>query len=238
MKSFPAATMRALDRRTIDEYGIPGIVLMENAGTALTHEILRFVSGMRNPEFMILAGKGNNGGDALIAAGQLFSKQYPVTLFMAARPDELTGDAAEAFEELPQKLKEQIQFDFTADSIGENAVLVDGLLGTGIRGALREPFATWIRIINDSRNPVVSIDLPSGLNADDGSADCCVTADLTVKYVFSTLRNEDPVFVRTLTVSEKRKDGSPEAFAEAMSLAARRQIREIKQLIQQEIKPK
>ena len=64
------------------------------------------------------------------------------------------------------------------------------------------------------------------------------TADLTVKYVFSTLRNEDPVFVRTLTVSEKRKDGSPEAFAEAMSLAARRQIREIKQLIQQEIKPK
>ena len=180
MKSFPAATMRALDRRTIDEYGIPGIVLMENAGTALTHEILRFVSGMRNPEFMILAGKGNNGGDALIAAGQLFSKQYPVTLFMAARPDELTGDAAEAFEELPQKLKEQIQFDFTADSIGENAVLVDGLLGTGIRGALREPFATWIRIINDSRNPVVSIDLPSGLNADDGSADCCVTADLTV----------------------------------------------------------
>ena len=180
MKSFSAEKMRSLDRRTIDEYGIPGIVLMENAGTALTREILRFVSGMHNPEFVILAGKGNNGGDAFISAGQLFAKQYPVALFMAARPDELAGDAAEAFEELPQKLKEQIQFEFSADSLGENAVIIDGLLGTGIRGPLREPFATWIRIINDSRNPVIAIDIPSGLNADDGSAELCVTADLTV----------------------------------------------------------
>ena len=180
MKSFSAEKMRSLDRRTIDEYGIPGIVLMENAGSALTREILRFISGMHNPEFIILAGKGNNGGDAFITAGQLFAKQYPVALFMAARPDELSGDAAEAFEELPQKLKEQIQFDFSADSIGENAVIIDGLLGTGIRGPLREPFAAWIRTINDSRNPVISIDIPSGLNADDGSAELCVTADLTV----------------------------------------------------------
>ena len=180
MKSFSAEKMRSLDRRTIDEYGIPGIVLMENAGSALTREILRFVSGMPHPEFVILAGKGNNGGDAFITAGQLFAKQYPVALFMAARPDELSGDAAEAFEELPQKLKEQIQFDFSADSIGENAVIIDGLLGTGIRGPLREPFAAWIRTINDSRNPVISIDIPSGLNADNGSAELCVIADLTV----------------------------------------------------------
>ena len=180
MKSFSAEKMRSLDRRTIDEYGIPGIVLMENAGSALTREIQRFVSGMHNPEFVILAGKGNNGGDAFITAGQLFAKHYPVALFMAARPDELAGDAAEAFEALPQTLKEQILFDFSADALGENSVIVDGLLGTGIRGPLREPFATWIRIVNDSRNPVVAIDIPSGLNADDGSADLCITADLTV----------------------------------------------------------
>lgn len=180
MKSFSAEKMRSLDRRTIDEYGIPGIVLMENAGSALTREVLRFVSGRQAPEFVILAGKGNNGGDAYITARQLFEKKYPVVLFMAARPDELTGDAAEAFEEIPQELKEQIQFDFTADSISENTVLIDGLLGTGIKGAVREPFASWIRLMNESRNPVIAIDIPSGLNADDGSAELCVTADLTV----------------------------------------------------------
>lgn len=180
MKSFSAEAMRSLDRRTIEEYGIPGIVLMENAGSALTREVLRFVSGMAHPEFIILAGRGNNGGDAFITAGQLFAKQYPVALFMAGRPDELSGDAAEAFEGLPQKLKEQIQFEFSADAIGENAVIIDGLLGTGIQGPLREPFATWIRIVNESRNPVIAIDIPSGLNADDGSAELCITADLTV----------------------------------------------------------
>lgn len=180
MKSYSAARMRELDRRTIEEYGIPGAALMENAGTALTRAVLRFSACLTAPEFVILAGKGNNGGDAYVTARQLYLHGHPVHLFMAARPDELTGDAAEMFEAMPQELKNEARFDFTPDDIPEQAVIIDGLLGTGIRGEVREPFATWIRFVNDSNAPVVAIDIPSGLNADDGTAPLCVTADLTV----------------------------------------------------------
>ena len=180
MKTFSAEQMRELDRRTIHEYGIAGILLMENAGAALVRETLHFSSKIKDPEFLILAGKGNNGGDAFVAARLLFEKRYPVELLMAARPDELSGDAAEAFDSIPQKLKEQIQFEFDPTLIHENTIIIDGLLGTGCKGAPREPFAAWIRMINESGCPVIAIDIPSGLNADDGSAELCVTADLTV----------------------------------------------------------
>ena len=141
MKSYSAARMRALDRRTIEEYGIPGTTLMENAGTALTRAVLRFSAGFDSPEFVILAGKGNNGGDAFVTARQLHQSGRPVHLFMTARPDELTGDAAEMFEAMPQALKNGARFEFSADDIPEQAVIIDGLLGTGIRGEVREPSA-------------------------------------------------------------------------------------------------
>lgn len=180
MKSYSAARMRALDRRTIEEYGIPGTTLMENAGTALTRAVLRFSSGFDSPEFVILAGKGNNGGDTFVAARQLHQSGRPVHLFMTARPDELTGDAAEMFEAMPQALKNGARFEFSADDIPEQAVIIDGLLGTGIRGEVREPSASWIRLVNASNAPVIAIDIPSGLNADDGTAALHITADLTV----------------------------------------------------------
>lgn len=180
MKSYSAAQMRELDRRTIEEYGIPGTALMENAGTALTRAVLRFSAGFDSPEFVILAGKGNNGGDAFVTARQLHQLGRPVRLFMTARPDELTGDAAEMFEAMPQMLKSGARFEFSADDIPEQAVIIDGLLGTGIRGEVREPAANWIRLVNASNAPVVAIDIPSGLNADDGTAPLHITADLTI----------------------------------------------------------
>lgn len=180
MKSYSAARMRALDRRTIEEYGIPGTTLMENAGTALTRAVLRFSAGFDSPEFVILAGKGNNGGDAFVTARQLHQSGRPVHLFMTARPDELTGDAAEMFEAMPQALKNGARFEFSADDIPEQAVIIDGLLGTGIRGEVREPSASWIRLVNASNAPVIAIDIPSGLNADNGTAALHITADLTV----------------------------------------------------------
>lgn len=180
MKSYSAARMRELDRRSIEEHGIPGAALMENAGTALVRAILRFAAGFDAPEFVILAGKGNNGGDACVAARQLDLRGFPVRLFMTARPDELAGDAAEMFEALPQKLKNELRFEFSSGDLSEQSIVIDGLLGTGVRGDLREPFASWIRIVNESGVPVIAVDIPSGLNADDGTASLCMQADLTV----------------------------------------------------------
>ena len=180
MKSYSAARMRELDRRSIEEHGIPGAALMENAGTALVRAILRFAAGFDAPEFVILAGKGNNGGDACVAARQLDRRGFPVRLFMTARPDELAGDAAEMFEALPQKLKNELRFEFSSGDLSEQSIVIDGLLGTGVRGDLREPFASWIRIVNESGVPVIAVDIPSGLNADDGTASLCMQADLTV----------------------------------------------------------
>ena len=105
MKSYSAERMRGLDRRTIDEYGIPGLTLMENAGSAVVRAAIRLSAAVSEPEFVILAGKGNNGGDAYVVARQLFERHYPIRLFMAARPDELSGDAAEMFESMPTELR-------------------------------------------------------------------------------------------------------------------------------------
>ncbi|MDD7752861.1 MAG: NAD(P)H-hydrate epimerase, partial [bacterium] len=180
MKSYSAERMRGLDRRTIDEYGIPGVTLMENAGSAVTRAAIRLSAAVSEPEFVILAGKGNNGGDAYVVARQLFERHCPIRLFMAARPDELSGDAAEMFEAMPAELRNAALFDFQPDDLNEHAVVIDGLLGTGMRGEVREPFASWIRFVNGSGAPVLAIDIPSGLNADDGSASVCIRADLTV----------------------------------------------------------
>ncbi len=182
MKIFNAEEMRSLDRRAIEEAGIPGSVLMERAGIGFVRVLLDFAKQMESPDFLILAGKGNNGGDALVAARELFGK-HPMRLVMTGRPEELSGDAALMYHRLPDSLKRTIRFSLFPEDFNERTIVVDGLLGTGFRGKLKAPLKQWIAWVNQSKCPVVSIDIPSGLNADDGNGEDAVVADLTVTMV-------------------------------------------------------
>ena len=178
MKIVSAKTMRGLDNAAI-KGGIPGLELMERAGVGAVHELIDFLSGIsagHQRQIVVLTGKGNNGGDGYVMARVLQEMGWPVCVHALSPPGELSGDAATNAKRLPVELLHQ-----GALPTGPGIVYVDCLLGTGISGAVREPFLSVIEQVNASRNPVVAIDIPSGLNADTGEvANSAIVADLTI----------------------------------------------------------
>ena len=194
-----AAQMRELDRQTIEEIGIPGMVLMENAGRA-TVDLMEEVYGpVRGKTVCVFAGPGNNGGDGLVIARTVHGLgAYPFVFFLLD-PEQLKGDAASNFAifrqlRLPYQVLDYSEKMLTlADTIltlnrmHPMHSLVDGIFGTGLEREVSGHFADVINCINilGQRHdmPVVSVDLPSGLNADTGAVlGISVRADLTVTY--------------------------------------------------------
>lgn len=182
MKARTGAEMRELDRMAIQNCNIPGIQLMEHAGAAVAFYAEELAKPFRFPDFLCLTGKGNNGGDAFIAARLLSEKGRSCKLFLTCPPEQLAGDAAEAFRRLPESIKKNIKFSLSEFDFSPESIIIDGLLGTGIRGTPRSPADEWIRIVNQSGQPVLSIDIPSGLDSDSGAGTCCIKADKTVTF--------------------------------------------------------
>ena len=189
MKIISVQTMRELDRKTI-ESGTPAATLMSRAGEGVYETVMELLKTL-HPRFcerlVILAGKGNNGGDAFVVA-HLFAErtEFPVTVYSVAPVSSLKNEARHFAETLP----ETVQFRSCAEGVPDEAflhgtVVIDGLLGTGISGPLKEPYADIIKKVNNSRAPVVSIDIPSGMNGDTGEvATAAVQADMTAVMAF------------------------------------------------------
>ena len=193
MKVVTAAEMRQIDRDTIEGIGIPGIVLMETAGSAIVRAIEQHYPTCQR--IGILAGKGNNGGDGIVIARQLAHAGHDVHLFLVSPQESFTGEAhinLQIAKNLGLRI-EEILTDATPESdvfkeretslnqIASCQLLVDAILGTGLRGTVRSPIATVINAINNLPIPILSVDLPSGLDADTGHPlGTCVQADRTV----------------------------------------------------------
>jgi NAD(P)H-hydrate epimerase len=163
---------RALDRRAIEEFGVPGVVLMENAGRGAA-ELLRAL-GIRGL-VAICCGGGNNGGDGFVIARHLHNQQVPVRLLLFGRPEELTGDAAINFHVIA-RLGLSIAV-FAGNHVEGEALhrelrraewVVDALFGTGLTGPVRAPFDAVIAAINAAGAKVLAVDIPSGLDCDTG----------------------------------------------------------------------
>lgn len=183
MRALTAAQMREVDRRCIEDIGIPGAVLMNNAGTAVYREIgdLGAVG--------VVCGKGNNGGDGYVVARLALLSGRESRVVLTAPPDQITGDAA-TFLGVFQRLGGDLCVAATEDAasaavraLGDCAVVVDALLGTGIsgevRGTARAAIAAWPRVFT------VAVDVPSGLDADTGvPCGCAVRADVTVTFQY------------------------------------------------------
>jgi len=167
MRVLTAAEMREVDRRTV-EMGIPGIVLMENAG----HRVVEFLAGHFSPlsaeRIVVLCGKGNNGGDGLVVARQLFTRFRPQSLqvVLLADPAEMKGDAAANYRML-QVCGCEVWREIPAEA-RHATLLVDALLGTGISGPASGAMLAAIREINTGfpRAKVVAVDIPSGMPSD------------------------------------------------------------------------
>jgi len=184
MKVLTAVQMREVDRRTI-ELGIPAIVLMENAGHRVVEFLAENFAPLASERIAILCGKGNNGGDGMVAARQLFIRIRPRALYvaLAAAPEELKGEALENYHML-RACGCPVDFEIRPEM--RNATLViDALLGTGLKGPATGRMLEWIREINHGfpLARTVAVDIPSGLESDSAtSRGETVRADYTVTF--------------------------------------------------------
>ena len=199
MKLATAEEMQGLDRRTIEDIGVPGIVLMENAGRGTVDRMEETFGSFRDRSVLIFVGPGNNGGDGLVVARHVHQRGGFPQLFFLIDPGRLKGDAAINWQVVRQL---GLPFQVTGSeealeqavaAIGEIHLrhpvhsVVDALFGTGLKRDLAGRFLATTRHIGELRRrhgwPVVAIDIPSGLDADSGRVlGGAVEADLTVTY--------------------------------------------------------
>lgn len=182
-KLLTAEQMRQTDRFAIRKLGIPGIVLMENAGRAVADRAERMLEGCGNRKILILCGKGNNGGDGFAAGRHLANRGFEVLFMLAGDRKEIRGDAGINLGIAETMGLPVIRMTGKRSLLraGRPALVIDALLGTGFSGKVSGIFLDAIQWMNASDVPVLSVDVPSGLNCDYGTFDPeCVQADATV----------------------------------------------------------
>ena len=177
---------RAIDRRAIEEFGVSGLVLMENAGRGCADLLDQL--GVDGP-VLVCCGKGNNGGDGFVIARHLDIRGYPVTIWLCCQPTALRGDAAANFDIVRRsgiaiRILDASQDDAIHGELDAAAWCVDALLGTGASGEPRGAVANVIHLLNLSENSKLAVDHPSGLDCDSGDpATNTVRADHTCAFV-------------------------------------------------------
>lgn len=190
VKVVTAEQMRELDRRATEEFGIPSLLLMENAGRAVSECVVELLDGdVRRKSVLVVAGPGNNGGDGFVAARYLHNAGAEVTVAFYGDRASAKGDALtniEIAEKMGIKIEHnRLDREFWSRGYLVDAV-VDALLGTGAKGRLRPPFAEVIGYLDDfemvSKAKMIAADLPSGVNADDGSFAKPFRVDATVTF--------------------------------------------------------
>ena len=208
MKVISVKQMQELDQRTINEAGIPGRILMERAGIGAGGKILNYLENIdfhHVKRFVLLAGKGNNGGDVYVIANFLFENTaLPIVIYSICPISELKGDAKYYAELLPEDIAVKENFTLSVGDFSKGDIIVDGLLGTGFKGSLRKQYGNWITTVNSTNLPVAAIDIPSGLNGDTGTvSENAVRADLTVTIAqpkTGLITNQGPEYCGLLAV--------------------------------------
>lgn len=188
MRLITAEQMQAIDRNAIESIKIPGVVLMENAGRAAAEEILSDAHDLFPGPVLVLAGRGNNGGDGYVIARILADRGWQVKTLVLAGPDRISGDAGRMLEIL-QGLGGEVLFIENEESLSAAfaeagpLLIIDALLGTGITSEVSGLYRRVIELINNDPAQVVAVDIPSGVNGSDGRVmGAAVSADLTLSF--------------------------------------------------------
>ena len=182
--------------------------MMENAGAAATRRLIEKFGDVESKNVLIFVGVGNNGGDGMVMARHLAGYSAKVTVMLLGSPDKIKTEESNWNWSLLQKMPSvkllsggNLDFDFTPD------IIIDGILGTGITGEIREPYASAINYINNANCFKFAVDVPSGMDPQTGeNANIFVKADLTV--TFHKMKQGIP----------KRKDLTGELFAEKIGI--------------------
>jgi NAD(P)H-hydrate epimerase len=170
--------VRDFDAWAINEIGVPGVVLMENAGRSCAELAWQQLAAVDGPIVCVFCGAGNNGGDGYVIARHLASNGCNVRTVLCAEREKVRGDARINLDILERLGYDVLSLDWdradvrarVAKLAGEADLIVDALFGTGLQGALRSPYDQLVAAINDLGRPVLAVDIPSGLDCDTGDA--------------------------------------------------------------------
>ncbi len=233
MKILTVSEMREVDRLTSERHGVSQLILMENAGSAVARFVAAHFAPIDDRRIVVLCGKGNNGGDGFVAARVLREMGAQPTVLLFGDPSELRGEAAENFKRLRgastgmksgvkgevKMVRDAASWESARASITGARIIVDALLGTGLRGPVEGTLAQAIEQVNrhDALTRVVAVDIPSGVSGDAGAAGPAIVADYTVTFTapkIGMLGASASPFVGRLSVA---KIGSPPELVEEIA---------------------
>ena len=188
MRVVSRSQAKELDAFAMNKRGIPGEFLMKNAGKAIAGLAFELTASALNPTVAVICGKGNNGGDGFAAAEYLKKWGREINVFSVGEESTIKGDAKHFYSRLIE-CGHIVKFNKRPPS-GKSSysIIIDAVLGTGVKGKIRPEITPWIRWINHQDSLIISADIPSGLDADTGSINpSCVLADKTVTMGFPKL---------------------------------------------------
>jgi ADP-dependent NAD(P)H-hydrate dehydratase / NAD(P)H-hydrate epimerase len=186
-----AKEMQQMDHETIHTVGIPGRLLMENAGAGAFRFMCRVFPDLADKSVGVVAGRGNNGGDGFVMARYLSEKCVSVKVYLLCERDRIQGDAKANLDLLSPlgipvvELPDDQVFKKHKGAMRKNDIWVDGIFGTGLNSDVRGHYKTVITFLNALKKPVFAVDIPSGLNADNGQVcGVCIKAHATATFAF------------------------------------------------------
>ena len=187
-----ANEMQLIDRRTIESFGIPGRILMENAGRGATRFFFKQFSDFKNKRIGVIAGRGNNGGDGFVVARYIAQSGADVKVYLLATSNRVGGDAAANLKLLKPlnipliEIPDESSFSAYQSEMEDCDIWIDAILGTGLKSDVKGYFQTVIDFINALNQPVFAVDIPSGLNSDTGKpCGTCIRASATATFGFA-----------------------------------------------------
>lgn len=196
MRILNNSEMKELDKKAMEEYKIPGIVLMENAGIAVVDEVVSSIKAKDRKDVAIFCGIGNNGGDGLVVARYLINREISVDTYIVGNPNLYKGDAKINYEILLSMeaslytLEKERDLSELDGVINKYSIIVDGIFGTGLHRPIEGIAKKVIDIINNSEKEIISIDIPSGINGDNGQVyGTAVKANKTVTFQLPKIGN-------------------------------------------------
>ncbi|MCP3951679.1 MAG: NAD(P)H-hydrate dehydratase [Desulfobacterales bacterium] len=186
-----AAEMQQMDGETIRSFGIPGRVLMENAGRGVTRVLFDKFPAVAGQRLAILAGSGNNGGDGFVVARYAAQQDVAVVVYLLAGADRVTGDARANLDllaplEIPVvEIPDGASLADRKTAMAHHGIWVDAVFGTGLNADIQGHYQAAIDLVNSFNRPVLAVDIPSGINADTGQiCGTCIRATTTVTFAF------------------------------------------------------
>jgi hydroxyethylthiazole kinase-like uncharacterized protein yjeF len=184
MYSISVSQAQVFDRLAQEKFGISSLILMENAGRNVAEEALKMLRGKK--KVAIVCGVGNNGGDGLVAARHLLNAGINVKVYLAGKISKLKPDPKinlNILKKMRQKVK-IVKYLKDIKGIGKANLIVDAIFGIGLKSEVRKPISDIIRYLNQSKKPILSVDVPSGLDADTGRVlGAVVKSNRTVTFV-------------------------------------------------------